>query len=119
MGSVQIAEDKPALRDFEKLPGLYGWAQENSNGYRIKEQPCGTERPLRVLSLGAGVSGINLARFLPETVKNLSLTIFEKNPEVGGTWYENRYPGVACDVPSNNYQVRNDNCLSSWLVFLS
>ncbi|OGM39642.1 hypothetical protein ABOM_011452 [Aspergillus bombycis] len=104
MGSVDMAEDKPALPDFEQLPGLYGWPRENSNGYQIKEQPCGTERPLRVLSLGAGVSGINLARFLPETVNNLSLTIFEKNPEVGGTWLENKYPGVACDVPSNNYQ---------------
>lgn len=29
--------------------------------------------------------------------------IYEKNPEVGGTWYENTYPGCACDVPSHNY----------------
>ncbi|EXJ86753.1 hypothetical protein A1O3_03707 [Capronia epimyces CBS 606.96] len=29
--------------------------------------------------------------------------IYEKNPEVGGTWYENQYPGVACDVPAHIY----------------
>ncbi|KAK7716065.1 hypothetical protein SLS63_011125 [Diaporthe eres] len=29
--------------------------------------------------------------------------IYEKNPSVGGTWFENRYPGCACDVPSHNY----------------
>jgi cation diffusion facilitator CzcD-associated flavoprotein CzcO len=29
--------------------------------------------------------------------------IYEKNPEVGGTWFENVYPGCACDVPSHNY----------------
>ncbi|KAL4966094.1 flavin-containing monooxygenase [Aspergillus stella-maris] len=31
------------------------------------------------------------------------LQIYEKNPAIGGTWYENRYPGCACDVPSHNY----------------
>ncbi|RMZ46525.1 monooxygenase [Aspergillus flavus] len=34
----------------------------------------------------------------------LDLTIYEKNPEVGGTWFENIYPGVACDVPVHSYQ---------------
>lgn len=29
--------------------------------------------------------------------------VYEKNPEVSGTWYENRYPGCACDVPAHNY----------------
>jgi len=31
------------------------------------------------------------------------LTLFEKNPHFGGTWYENTYPGVACDIPSHLY----------------
>jgi cation diffusion facilitator CzcD-associated flavoprotein CzcO len=26
------------------------------------------------------------------------------NPKVGGTWYENRYPGCRCDIPAHNYQ---------------
>ncbi|KIX10171.1 uncharacterized protein Z518_01252 [Rhinocladiella mackenziei CBS 650.93] len=29
--------------------------------------------------------------------------IYEKNPDIGGTWYENRYPGVMCDVPAHIY----------------
>lgn len=29
--------------------------------------------------------------------------IYEKNPDIGGTWYENRYPGCACDIPSHSY----------------
>jgi cation diffusion facilitator CzcD-associated flavoprotein CzcO len=33
----------------------------------------------------------------------LTLKIYEKNPDVGGTWYENRYPGCACDNPSHTY----------------
>jgi hypothetical protein len=30
-------------------------------------------------------------------------TILEKSHQLGGTWYDNTYPGVACDVPSHLY----------------
>ncbi|OOQ89761.1 putative flavin-binding monooxygenase [Penicillium brasilianum] len=33
----------------------------------------------------------------------MDLSIYEKNSDVGGTWLENRYPGVACDVPAHIY----------------
>lgn len=45
---------------------------------------------MRVVAVGGGVSGINLAKFLPEQLNNVSLTVYEKNPELGGTWYENK-----------------------------
>ena len=52
--------------------------------------------------LGAGFSGLCMAIKLRE--KGFSqFTIFEKANEVGGTWRENTYPGVACDVPSHLY----------------
>lgn len=76
--------------DLEALPSRYGWPTENERGYRIKEQLFGAVRPLRVVSLGAGVGGICLAKYLPDQLKNVSLTVYDKNPEVGGTWYENR-----------------------------
>src|SRR5690242_20612755 len=34
--------------------------------------------------------------------------IYDKNPEIGGTWYENRYPVCACDVPYHNYTYSFD-----------
>jgi len=33
----------------------------------------------------------------------VTLTIYEKNAGIGGTWWENRYPGVACDIPAHSY----------------
>ncbi|KAI9039003.1 flavin-containing monooxygenase [Aspergillus affinis] len=33
----------------------------------------------------------------------MNATSTKKTPDVSGTWYENRYPGCACDVPSHNY----------------
>lgn len=61
-------------------------------------------RPIRVTIIGAGVSGIALYIRLLQHVPTAQITIIEKNPEAGGTWYENRYPGVACDIPSHVYQ---------------
>jgi cation diffusion facilitator CzcD-associated flavoprotein CzcO len=35
-------------------------------------------------------------------MKHIELQIYDKNPEIGGLWYENRYPGCAYDIPSHN-----------------
>lgn len=50
-------------------------------------------RTLKVVCIGAGASGLLLAYKLQRHFDNLELVVYEKNPEVSGTWYENRYPG--------------------------
>jgi cation diffusion facilitator CzcD-associated flavoprotein CzcO len=55
--------------------------------------------------IGAGISGIIASIRLPQRVLNLSLQIYEKNSDIGGTWFENRYPGCACDIPAHTYQA--------------
>ena len=74
--------------------------------YTVQESPLGTARPLRIIGIGAGASGLNIIQSLQEKLpaNSYELTIYEKNDSVGGTWYENRYPGCRCDVPSHNYQ---------------
>ncbi|KAB5551065.1 hypothetical protein GE09DRAFT_1000878, partial [Coniochaeta sp. 2T2.1] len=58
-------------------------------------------RKLRVVCVGAGISGITSAiRFNQHLGDDISFQIYEKNHDVGGVWLENRYPGVACDVPA-------------------
>lgn len=54
--------------------------------------------------IGAGLSGVTAGILLPIKVPGIELTIFDKNADVGGTWYENIYPGVRCDIPANVYQ---------------
>jgi cation diffusion facilitator CzcD-associated flavoprotein CzcO len=46
------------------------------------------------------------------------LTIYEKNPALGGTWFENRYPGLACDIPSHVYQYTFEHN-TQWSSFFS
>ncbi|KIY02270.1 uncharacterized protein Z520_02408 [Fonsecaea multimorphosa CBS 102226] len=70
----------------------------------LLENPLGTTRHIRIITIGAGASGLNMIRALRKHLDNYEHVVYEKNPDVGGTWYENRYPGCKCDVPSHNYQ---------------
>ena len=52
--------------------------------------------------LGAGISGIGMAaNLLKENIS--SFLILEKKEAVGGTWRDNTYPGLCCDVASHFY----------------
>lgn len=58
-------------------------------------QWLGKPRPVRVIVVGAGISGIAAVKLFNERLGDqpVSLTVYEKNSDVGGTWLENRYPG--------------------------
>ncbi|KAF6232532.1 hypothetical protein HO173_009200 [Letharia columbiana] len=71
----------------------------------IPNRSVDTVRPLKVICIGAGVSGILAAINLPQVVRKLDLVIYDKNEELGGTWFENKYPGCACDIPAHCYQL--------------
>ncbi|MGB0907124.1 MAG: flavin-containing monooxygenase [Maricaulaceae bacterium] len=58
-----------------------------------------------VVVIGAGMSGILVAIKLREQGIT-DVTILEKAGNVGGTWRENTYPGVACDVPAHFYTYK-------------
>ena len=60
-------------------------------------------RQPRIAIVGAGMSGIAAVVKLRKAGYT-DLTVFEKTDKVGGTWRENRYPGLSCDVPSYLYQ---------------
>ena len=49
---------------------------------------------MKVICIGAGMCGIAVGSLFPQHIPNLELTIYEKNTEVGGTWFENHYPGL-------------------------
>jgi cation diffusion facilitator CzcD-associated flavoprotein CzcO len=62
-----------------------------------------TKRQPKIAIVGAGMSGICAAITLQRAGID-DVTIYEKAPEVGGTWRENTYPGLTCDVLSRLYQ---------------
>lgn len=67
-----------------------------------KDEPIENLRPLKVRIIGAGLSGVYLGIRIPQRLRNVELKIYEKNAGVGGTWWENRYPGCACDIPGEH-----------------
>jgi cation diffusion facilitator CzcD-associated flavoprotein CzcO len=59
-------------------------------------------RPLRIAVIGAGMAGI-LSVIELRRAGHDDVTVFEKADRFGGTWRENTYPGIGCDVPSHLY----------------
>ena len=57
---------------------------------------------LRFVIIGAGMAGILSAIELRKSGYT-DVTIYEKADRIGGTWRENTYPGLTCDVPSHSY----------------
>jgi len=56
----------------------------------------------RIAIIGAGFAGLGAAiRLRQEGIDDF--VVFEKNSDVGGTWWDNSYPGCRCDVPSHLY----------------
>ena len=60
-----------------------------------------------IVIIGAGASGLALAHALDQAGVT-SFTILDKNPEPGGTWWQNRYPGCRVDTPSLLYSFTFD-----------
>jgi len=84
----------------------------NSFDIPLNRQYAYTPRKLKVVTIGAGFSGLLMAhkfqhRF-PEMQDYVEHTIFERNSKIGGTWLVNTYPGVRCDVPSHIYVRRSE-----------
>lgn len=82
-----IANNKEAAQHFE-----YTDANGTTNGLKsesawtLHDAPVENQRPLRVIVIGAGYSGIYLGIRIPERIRNVDLVIYEKNAGVGGTW---------------------------------
>src|ERR1700684_2408449 len=66
-----------------------------------RQQSQSKRRP-SVVIVGAGFGGIAAAIELRRHGVE-QITIVDRAPELGGTWFYNSYPGAACDVPSHLY----------------
>ncbi|OJJ43910.1 hypothetical protein ASPZODRAFT_2113943 [Penicilliopsis zonata CBS 506.65] len=82
---------------------------ENCSARRLQDTmgtPMGAhQRALRIVVIGAGISGILASIRFRQRVPNVSVCVYEKNSGVGGTWFKNKYPGCMSDHPSHSYQA--------------
>ena len=73
-----------------------------SHSVSANENSATRGRAPRFVIIGAGMAGILAAIKLREAGLD-DFSIYEKADRLGGTWRENTYPGIACDVPSHLY----------------
>ncbi|WP_157216415.1 flavin-containing monooxygenase [Flavisphingomonas formosensis] len=86
----------------QDVPGEYTPFAMDELGIEPLPTPKMSPPPgFHALIVGAGMSGLLAAIKLDQA--GIAWTIVEKNPDVGGTWFENRYPGVRVDSPNHNY----------------
>ena len=57
---------------------------------------------VEIAIVGAGFAGLGMAIALRRAGRT-DFVVLERAASVGGTWRDNTYPGVACDVPSHLY----------------
>jgi 4-hydroxyacetophenone monooxygenase len=69
--------------------------------------PLAVPEGFHVVIIGAGVTGVLAARVLDQ-LGLTNFTVVEKNPEPGGTWWQNSYPGCRVDTPSLLYSFTFD-----------
>ncbi|WP_419837785.1 flavin-containing monooxygenase [Candidatus Poriferisodalis sp.] len=110
-GAVFNAEEQAKYRDFkERRRGAADYMAMEGEFKRYlddvySEPPIEREAlddECEVLVIGAGFAGL----LLWHKLSNAGFTdvrFCEKGGDVGGTWYWNRYPGIACDVESYSY----------------
>lgn len=102
MAPTSAAADE-ALKYYNSIippysPGCATDAYKNKSplAYALSHVPLNTPRAISIICVGAGFSGLSVAKAVDTgDFPNAKLTIYEKNASVGGTWYENRYPGCA------------------------
>lgn len=91
-----------------------GFQKLGSSIERPPLAPGETREP--VIIIGAGVGGIILGKVLNDL--GISYRILEKNADVGGTWFENTYPGAGVDTPNHAYSY-SIGAHYSWSRFFS
>src|SRR5215467_7554588 len=62
----------------------------------------GLAMPYRIVIIGAGFGGIGMAIRLKQAGID-DFVVLDQADSLGGTWRDNSYPGLTCDVPSHLY----------------
>jgi 4-hydroxyacetophenone monooxygenase len=74
---------------------------DDERGTHWRKEDVAPDRDFLVAVIGAGMSGIVAAFRLQQA--GVRYVVLDKNPDVGGTWMENTYPGCRVDIPNHYY----------------
>jgi 4-hydroxyacetophenone monooxygenase len=95
VGGVEMREYLPLLEEELAFRG------EDRRAPTWHMSDVAPDVAFEVLVIGAGMSGLLAGHRLQQA--GVPFRIVDKNPAVGGTWFENTYPGCRVDNPNHNY----------------
>ena len=95
VGGAELGEYLPLLEEELALRG------DDRRAPQWRKADVAPDTEFRVAIIGAGMSGLLTAHRLDQA--GVDVVILEKNADVGGTWFENPYPGCRVDNPNHNY----------------
>jgi hypothetical protein len=75
--------------------GIIENGDAHKSSYKYPQRYLGQARSIRIVMVGAGVTGIAAVKLYKDTFpeREVEFVIYEKNHDITGTWLENRYPG--------------------------
>ena len=81
----------PPVMDIKTSAGEQHLSSPASN-YVVTEEPIHSRRPLRIVCMGSGYSGLMMGIVYTQKLQsqNCAFTLYERNKDLGGTWFENR-----------------------------
>lgn len=105
-----LTEMMAAVTGLPVLPGYLPLLRDAlglSAGGHAPPRVAGTERGPHVVVVGAGMSGLFMARRL--AAGGFPFTVLEKNSDIGGVWLDNRYPSAGLDTHPYLYSWSDTN----------
>ena len=111
LGPAEPSQMPSVVAGTNGIGQMFDYPEATPGGpYEVLQQYHSKPGKLRVACVGAGASGLCLAYKMERMMVpgSWELTLFDKNEQFGGTWHENSYPGVACDIPAHLYTFTFD-----------
>ena len=97
----EFKEQRRGAADYMSMEGEFSkYLEDHYSEPPVEREPLTDQ--CEILVVGAGFAGLLLWYRLKEAGFT-DVRFCEKGGDVGGTWYWNRYPGIACDVESYSY----------------
>src|SRR5215207_5623837 len=96
-----VAAPPPSGDDFHTIVEFLAGGLPSEEYVPMMQEEMALTDDFRSAIVGSGMSGIAAAYRLHQA--GISYVVLEKNSEVGGTWFENQYPGCRVDIPNHYY----------------
>ena len=89
---AQPQQNYPSTASLCNTQPLFPNTSNTYSAADVKDFPQCTPQHLKIIHIGCGAAGILVAHKAERWLKDYELTIYEKNPVIGGTWYGKLLP---------------------------